>query len=75
MLHRGSYNFEVNNIGNIIYSINNVELLRKLWLDREIISYNELGPGDPGDFDFGAWHSSCHLIVAGGWLLVAGKDR
>jgi hypothetical protein len=66
MLRRGSYSFEVNNSGNIIYSVYNVELLRKLWLDRKIINFAELGPGDPGDFDFGAWHSSCHLVAASG---------
>jgi hypothetical protein len=63
---RGSYSFEVNDSGNIIYSENNIKLLRKLWLDRSIISFEELGPGDPGDFDNGAWHSSCHLVAAGG---------
>lgn len=63
---RGSYHFEINNSGDIVYSVNNTELIRKLWLDRDIISFDELGPGDPGDFDYGAWHSSCHLVAAGG---------
>lgn len=63
---RGTYNFEVNNSGDILYSKNNVELLRKLWLDRALINSDELGPGDPGDFDFGAWHIACHLVAACG---------
>jgi hypothetical protein len=66
MNYRGIYNFEVTDDGNIIYSRNNVELLRKLWLDREIISPAELGHGDEGDFDNGAWHIACHLVAAGG---------
>jgi hypothetical protein len=24
------------------------------------------GPGDAGDFDYGAWHVACHLVAAGG---------
>lgn len=63
---RGSYNFEISNSGDVVNSANNTELLRKLWLDRDIISFDELGPGDPGDFDNGAWHSSCHLVAAEG---------
>ena len=66
MYLRGAYNFEVSADGDILYSKNNVELLRRLWLDREIIQEEELGPGDPGDFDNGAWHIACHLIAAGG---------
>ncbi|HZW40402.1 MAG TPA: hypothetical protein VFF33_13975 [Ignavibacteriaceae bacterium] len=66
MYQRGIYRFEVNEAGSVIYSQNNVELLRKLWLDRKIINFTELGPGDPGDFDYGAWHSACHLVAAGG---------
>ena len=63
---RGTYNFAVNDSGDILYSKNNVELLRKLWLDREIIKAEELGPGDPGDFDYGTWHIACHLLAACG---------
>jgi hypothetical protein len=28
----------------------------------------DLGEGDPGDFDNGAWHIACHLVAAGGVL-------
>src|SRR5262249_21186214 len=59
-------------------------LLQKLWADRTLIHGDDLGPGDPGDFDYGAWHSSCHLLGAGGvrrtangrvlWLEI-GHDR
>jgi hypothetical protein len=43
-----------------------VRLLAQLWADRTLIRGDDLGPGDPGDFDHGAWHSSCHLLGAGG---------
>lgn len=66
MPYRGSYQFEVNEKGNLLYTTNNVELLRNLWLDRKLLAPNELGPGDPGDFDNGAWHVACHLVAAGG---------
>ncbi|MBF0410967.1 MAG: hypothetical protein HQM10_26725 [Candidatus Riflebacteria bacterium] len=65
-MKRGSIGFEVLDSGNLVNSAENVELLRKLWLDRDLISGELLGPGDPGDFDYGAWHSSCHLVSAGG---------
>lgn len=64
MPYRGSYSFEVSDAGRIINSSYNVELLRRLWLDRKLVCPNELGPGDPGDFDFGAWHIACHLVAA-----------
>src|SRR5262249_10683026 len=43
-----------------------VQSLGRLWADRTLIKGDDLGPGDPGDFDNGAWHSSCHLLGAGG---------
>jgi hypothetical protein len=63
---RGSFQFEVTNDGNLTNSLENVETLRKLWLDRSLVSGADLGPGDEGDFDSGAWHVSCHLAGAGG---------
>jgi hypothetical protein len=29
-----------------------------------LVNGDDLGPGDPGDFDQGGWHSSCHLVAA-----------
>jgi hypothetical protein len=46
-------------------SATNVNLLRTLWLNRTLISGDDLGPGDAGDFDHGSWHSACHLVAAG----------
>lgn len=64
MQKRGTYKFNITDSGDIINSDENVELLRKLWLDSEIIS-KRFGPGNRGDFDHGAWHVSCHLAGAG----------
>lgn len=66
MTLRGLYKFEVSDNGDIIYSNNNVELLRRLWLDSEIIKPGGPGPGRAGDFTNGAWHAACHLVAAGG---------
>lgn len=63
---RGTYKFDVNDAGDILYTKNNVELIRKLWLDRELIKVEELGPGDEEEFEYGAWHIACHLVAACG---------
>ncbi len=63
---RGAFKFQIGANGAILNSATNVNLLRSLWLNRQLISGDDLGPGDPGDFDYGGWHSSCHLIGAGG---------
>ena len=63
---RGSLGFEVDLDGRIVSNAANVDRLRALWLDRGMIDGDLLGPGDPGDFDHGAWHISCHLAGAGG---------
>ncbi len=65
-MKRGTYGFDVTNDGDLINSAGNVELLRKMWMGREIVEGYYLGPGNPGDFNYGAWHSSCHLAGAGG---------
>jgi len=59
---RGSFNFRVTERGNLVDCPENVTKLRDLWLDRTLISRNELGPGVR---DGEAWHISCHLVAAG----------
>jgi hypothetical protein len=78
---RGSLQFQVTPAGDLQNTATNVRLLSQLWADRTLIHGDDLGPGDPGDFDHGAWHSSCHVLGAGGvrraadgrllWLEVA----
>lgn len=71
---RGTFEFQTTPTGDLQNSAVNVQLLRRLWADRKLIRGDDLGPGDPGDFDHGAWHSSCHLLGAGGVLRsAAGK--
>jgi hypothetical protein len=65
-MKRGTFNFEVTAEGNLADIAENVETLRRLWLDRTIINGSSLGPGRAGDFDYGAWHVSCHVAGAGG---------
>lgn len=63
---RGAFGFDVTDTGDLIDSTQNVEALRNLWLSRKLVQGSSLGPGDPGDFDNGAWHVGCHLAGAGG---------
>ncbi len=63
---RGVYGFSVTGDGKLVDGPENADLLRRLWIGREFVSDDLLGPGDPGDFDFGAWHVSCHVVAAGG---------
>jgi len=58
--------FQVSPEGTILNTAANVEALRKLWLDRTWVTGETLGPGDPGDFAYGAWHVACHLAAAAG---------
>lgn len=63
---RGTFRFAVTGDKDLFNSAGNVQALRRLWLDRALIKGDDLGPGDPGDFDHGAWHVACHLAGAGG---------
>jgi hypothetical protein len=73
-MDRGSFKFDVDeNDGALTNSAANVERLRRLWLDRTEITGDALGPGDPGDFDNGAWHVACHLL--GGCGVRQRKDK
>ncbi len=62
---RGSYGFDVLDSGNLIDNANNLERVRALFRDGAIIS-QKWGPGGPGDFENGGWHSLCHLAAASG---------
>jgi hypothetical protein len=63
---RGAFQFETSDAGDLSNTATNVEILRRLWLHHTLVSGNDIGPGDRGDFDKGAWHVSCHLAGAGG---------
>lgn len=65
-MKRGTFGFGVTAQGDLADLPGNVEALRRLFLDRSMINDDDLGPGDPGDFDYGAWHVGCHLVAAGG---------
>jgi hypothetical protein len=64
MVQRGTLNFLVSDSGGLLDNAENIELLRRMWLDRDLIDGDDLGPGrDAGDFTYGGWHSSCHLVA------------
>lgn len=64
MKTRGTYEFEVTGGGRLKDGAPNLDKLRLLLLDRKLVRVEDLGPGDPGDFDFGAWHVACHAVAA-----------
>jgi hypothetical protein len=61
---RGAFGFETTEAGELANSATNVETLRRLWMHHSLVSGDDLGPGDRGDFDVGAWHVACHLAGA-----------
>jgi hypothetical protein len=63
---RGDFRFQTTAEGTLLNSATNVEALRRLWMDRQWIHGEDIGPGDPGDFEYGAWHVACHLVGAAG---------
>ena len=69
---RGTFNFDVSNDGDPQNTPANLTALQRLWLDREMIHGGDLGPGNQGDFDHGAWHVACHLAGASGVRRSAG---
>jgi hypothetical protein len=73
-MSRGTFEFETTDQGDLYNLAENVKALRRMWLDRKLIDGEDLGPGDPGDFDQGAWHVACYLLGAGGVLVGAGQQ-
>jgi hypothetical protein len=67
MTTRGTYSFDIDDNGALVSSAANMEKLRKLFRDADIINGN-WGPGDEGDFDNGSWHILCHLAGGSGVL-------
>lgn len=65
-MKRGTFQFDVSIDGALMDAPSNVDTLRRLWLDRTMVDGNDLGPGNPGDFDRGAWHVACHVVAGGG---------
>ena len=63
---RGAFHFEVAPNGDLENTALNVEILRSLFLHPALIDGDDLGPGNRGDFDHGAWHVACHIAGAGG---------
>lgn len=82
---RGALGFDVSDIGDPLNTASNVERLRSLWLDRTHVRGDDLGPGDFGDFDWGAWHVACHVLGGCGvrqrpeggllWLEISHSGR
>jgi hypothetical protein len=63
---RGPFQFDTTLTGDLVDRAANAEALRRLWLDRSFVNNGNLGPGDAGDFDHGAWHVASHLVAAAG---------
>lgn len=67
MLTRGTYAFEIDSNRALVDNPANLEKVRSLFRDGDIIRGN-WGPGDDGDFDNGSWHILCHLAGGSGVL-------
>lgn len=72
-MNRGTSKFETGENGHVLFNDSNLEKLRKMFLDRKHIDGALLGPGDPGDFDLGAWHVLCHLAGGAAVYRKSGK--
>ena len=82
---RGAFQFEITPDGDLLNSAANVEILRNLFLHPSLVFGDDLGPGNRGDFDRGAWHVACHIAGAGGvrrhrdgrlmWLEISHRSR
>ena len=70
MTTRGSYSFDIGPNDRLVDSSSNLEALRRLFRDGDIIGGN-WGPGDEGDFDNGSWHILCHLAGGSGVLKTS----
>jgi len=71
-MQRGSYGFEVRESDRLLDNESNIERVRTLFRDDAIIS-GKWGPGNPGDFDNGGWHSLCHLAAVSAVFKSASK--
>ena len=68
---RDTYGFELSSSGALADNPENLERLRWLFRDGQLVA-GQWGPGDPGDFDHGGWHVLCHLAGASAVARLVG---